>query len=201
MSMFTAEWHTAPARNPPGGPDFGRLIDALRLVQDRVAVSSPPPLLVTGVADQLEKVAALLAPYEVEESQRIAGRRWDLPGRGQTLVPPYSPISADSTHVIATVVFGSLYLGSGGAVHGGAIPLLFDEVMGKLANTGGRSRCRTAYLHITYRALVKVGAGIRIESRIDREEGRKRFLSAALYAADTLLAEATGLFVGARIES
>ena len=42
-------------------------------------------------------------------------------------------------HVRGRVVFRPFHLGGNGAAHGGTLPLLFDDVLGRLANSvGGR---------------------------------------------------------------
>lgn len=180
-----------------GGPDFGRMIEALRLVQERITTASPPHEVVAETADTLEKLAAALAPFEVGEDRQIAARRIDLPGRGQAMIPVIHIDEWDDQHVEAHVTLGRFYLGAGGAAHGGVLPLIFDETMGRLANTG-RSRSRTAYLHVNYRAITPVGPELRVTARVDRTEGRKRFLAGAIFSGDTLTADAEGLFVELR---
>jgi acyl-coenzyme A thioesterase PaaI-like protein len=180
-----------------GGPDFGRMIEALRLVQERITASSPPHDVVTEAADTLEKLAATLAPFEVEEARQIAAHRIDLPGRGQAMTPVIHIDEWDDQHVAARVALGRFYLGAAGAAHGGVLPLIFDETMGRLANTG-RSRSRTAYLHVNFRAVTPVGPELRVTARVDRIEGRKRFLTGAIYHDGTLTADAEGLFVELR---
>ena len=177
-----------------GGPDFGRMIEALRLVQERITAASPPDEVVAETAGLLEKLAATLAPYEVDESRLIAGRRMDLPGRGQALVPVLDIDDWDEQHVRARVTLGRFYLGAGGAAHGGVLALIFDEMLGRLANTG-RTRSRTAYLHVNYRNITPIGPELRVEAHVDRVEGRKRYLTGAIYHDGTLTAAAEGLFV------
>ncbi|MCU1295571.1 MAG: hypothetical protein JWP08_4421, partial [Bryobacterales bacterium] len=87
-----------------------------------------------------------------------------------------------------------IYLGSG-AVHGGALPLVYDEVMGSLANRKAPARSRTVNLCVRYRALTPVDTPLDLEVRFDREEGRKLFLSARMTYEGTLLSEAEGIFV------
>jgi acyl-coenzyme A thioesterase PaaI-like protein len=176
------------------------MIEALRLVQDRVTGASPPLAQVAELADQLEAIAAGLEPYQVTEAEQITGHRNDLPGRGQTMSPPFIPDEWDSQHAKGRVVFGRFYLGGGGAVHGGAIPLLFDEILGRLANTGGRIRSRTAYLNVDYRNITPIGVELTAEGRFEREEGRKRFLYGVIRNGDLVLAEAHGLFIQLRPE-
>jgi acyl-coenzyme A thioesterase PaaI-like protein len=128
------------------------------------------------------------------EREQVFARRLDLPGRGQTMAPCFRVLSGDDHSVEGTVTFGRYFLGGGGAVHGGAIPLLFDEVLGRLANAGGRTRARTAYLHTDFRAITPVGVELSVTARFVREEGRKRLLRAELRHVETLCAEAEGLF-------
>ena len=85
----------------------------------------------------------------MDEESQIAGRV-NLPGRAQALVPVVHLDGQDDQHAVGRVTFGGLHLGRNGAVHGGAIPLVFDEVMGGLSNTGGRVPGRTAYQHLRY---------------------------------------------------
>jgi hypothetical protein len=195
---ISAEWLCQKPIDPPGGPDFERMIRALRQLQDRVAETKPPDDVVTTIASQLERVEATLAPFRVDEANRIAGNRWDLPGRGQSLIPPISLSHADTTRASGYVSFGPAYLGSGGAVNGGFLPLLFNELMGKLVQTGGRRYARTAFLHVNYRAMARIGAQLRIEVNVHREEGRKRFLGGTLHDGTALVADAEALYVAIR---
>ena len=95
------------------------------------------------------------------------------------------------------VTLGRFYLGSGGAAHGGVLGLIFDEAMGRLANTG-RSRARTAYLRVNFQAITPIGPELRVTAQVDRVEGRKRFLSGAIYHDGELTADAQGLFIELR---
>ncbi|WP_395108005.1 PaaI family thioesterase [Actinomadura sp. SCN-SB] len=182
----------------PGGPEFAAMIDALRLLQDRITGAAPPPELLKELTRTFEHLAADLAPHTVPEREQITGHRTDLPGRGQTLVPVFDVEESDEQRVRGRIRFGRHYLGGNGAVHGGAIPLMFDEMLGRLANTGGRPISRTAYLHVDYRSITPIGKDLRAEAWFDREEGRKRFLRGTIHDGDTLCAEAEGLFVQLR---
>ena len=93
------------------------------------------------------------------------------------------------------VVFTRIYLGGNGAAHGGTVPLLFDEVLGRLNSSGGRSVGRTAYLHVNYRHITPIGRELELEATLDRIEGRKRFITGRLRDGDTVVADAEGLFV------
>lgn len=88
------------------------------------------------------------------------------------------------------VTFGRYFLGGGGAVHGGAISLLFDEVLGRLASSGDRAPARTAYLHTDYRSITPIGEELAVRAWFVSEQGRKRILRATITHGDTLCAEA-----------
>ena len=86
------------------------MIEALRLLQERITAASPPDGVVAETTGVLEKLAATLGPDEVDESRQIAGRRMDLPGRGQALVPLLAIDDWDEQHVRARVTLGRFYL-------------------------------------------------------------------------------------------
>jgi len=75
---------------------------------------------------------------------------------------------------------------------------VFDDLLGRLANAGGRRTSRTAYLTVNYRSITPIGRELRLEGRVDRQEGRKRFLTGRLFDGDTLCADAEGLFIELR---
>lgn len=188
---------TAAASDEPGGVAFARLADAVRALQDAFTAARPPEGVLDDVAGTVEVLTRRLADHAVDEASQVTGHRHDLPGRGQTMAPAVHVDERSRDRVRGRVTFGRFYLGGGGAVHGGAIPLLFDEVLGRLANTD-RPRSRTAYLHVDYRAVTPVGEELVVAGWFDREEGRKRFLRGELRHGGGLVAEAEGLFVTLR---
>jgi hypothetical protein len=174
------------------------MIQAFRQLQDCVAEARPPNDVVARIAADLEELEAFLTPYRVDERNRIAGNRWDLPGRGQFLIPPISLIDANAERACGFVTLNSPYLGSGGAANGGFLPLLFNELMGRLVQMGGRQYSRTAYLHVNFRSVARIGAQLRIEVKVLREEGRKRFVGGTLHEGSVLVADAEALFVAVK---
>jgi acyl-coenzyme A thioesterase PaaI-like protein len=177
---------------------FPVMADALRKLQDQLTGSNPPEPVAARIADTISALTRELAGYAVDERHQVAGRLVDIPGRGQCMIPPVEITEYSDTHARGYVNFGRFYLGGNGAVHGGAIPLVFDELMGRLANTGGRAPSRTAYLHVNYRNITPIETRLAIEARFDSEEGRKRVLTGTLRDGDTVCADAEGLFVALR---
>ncbi|OAA25817.1 thioesterase superfamily enzyme [Frankia sp. EI5c] len=185
------------APGAPGGPDFGRFVENLRQLLDVVADTRPPAAVVAQVADQFAQISAQLAKFAVPEAERVTGMRLDLDGRGQTMVPAVRWDERGSERAVARVTFGRHYLTLGGAVHGGAIPLVFDEVLAMLANHE-RPFARSVYMNVSFRGLTRVEVPLRVEATVDRVEGRKLFLTGRLFDGDTLCAEVESLFVQLR---
>ncbi|CAB4362876.1 MAG: PaaI family thioesterase [Actinobacteria bacterium] len=188
-------WHARPPLSWDGGAEFGPYIEAVRELQDLIGSTNPPADVLEAMSRRVAELSEFLRPYRCNELDLIPGRRRDLPGRGHPFLPPaiYTEIGDD--YLVGRVRFTQYYLGGNGAVHGGALPLLFDEVLGHLCNLGGRKVARTAYLHVNYRSITPVDTDLVIEARIEREEGRKRYLSGRLLHGDTLCSDAEGLFL------
>jgi acyl-coenzyme A thioesterase PaaI-like protein len=191
-------WQEPTVRSPGGGPEYGDMILALRDFLDDVAAAAPDTATTVALAHDLRDWSDRLAPAAVPERKRIFARRLDLPGRGQTMSPNFIPVTGNHESVRGKVTFGQYFLGGGGAVHGGAIPLLFDEVLGRLASSGDRAPARTAYLHTDFRSITPVGAELAVRAWFVSEQGRKRLLRATITHGDTLCAEAEGLFIELR---
>ena len=81
----------------------------------------------------------------------------DLPMRGNVLTVPMSARKGEDGRIHGWARFARFHLGRNGAVHGGALGLLFDTVLGLTSAvlTGGPYQ-RTAYLKIDYRHIVPV---------------------------------------------
>jgi hypothetical protein len=190
-------WQTRAWDPPRGGPHLGRLIEAVRAVQDAVVEAAASDAVTLDVAERLERIAADLEPWAVPERERVAGRQPDLPGRGHPLLLPVIVDDEDDTHVNGRVVFRQYHLGGNGAAHGGTLPLLFDDFVGRLA--GGRPPiARTAFLTVNYRAITPLDVELRVEATVDKIEGRKRWASGRLFDGERLLADAEGLWVELR---
>jgi acyl-coenzyme A thioesterase PaaI-like protein len=193
--------HPGGGFNPPepttkGGPDYGRFIDAVRELQDHARAVDAPDGVITEAADLLDKVSALLKPFDADEWHSPSGRRMGLPVRGNILTIPMSAHKTDDGRMGGWARFGRFHLGRNGAAHGGSLGMLFDTVLGLTAAvlTGSR-RQRTAYLKINYRNIVPIEKELQFDAGVDRIDGRKIFVSGRLTDGDALLSEADALFV------
>jgi acyl-coenzyme A thioesterase PaaI-like protein len=194
--------HPGGGFNPPepttkGGPDYGRFVDAVRKLQDHARAVDAPDGVITEAADLLDKLSALLTPYDADEWESPSGRRMDLPMRGNVLTVPISASKGDDGRIHGSARFARFHLGRNGAVHGGALGMLFDSVLGLTTSVllTGSPRQRTAYLKIDYRRIVPIEKELQFEAGVDRVDGRKIFVSGRLSDGDTLLTEAEALFV------
>jgi hypothetical protein len=195
LDGLSASWLGRAELGPQ--PGFTAMIDALRALQDQATGSAPPAAVLADVTRQLTAVTAQLAKYPVDERGQLAGHLAEVPGRGQALIPPVHVDDEGPDWVRGHVTFGRYYLGGNGAVHGGAIPLVFDELMGRLASTG-RPPARTAYLHVNYRNVTPIETRLAVEVHMASEEGRKRVMRGVLRHGDTICADTESLFVALR---
>lgn len=181
--------HPGGGFNPPepttkGGPDYGRFIDGVRKLQDHARAVDAPDEVITEAADLLEKVSALLTPFDTDEWQSPSGRRMDLPVRGNILTVPMkvqkAPLEGTDGRIHGWARFARFHLGRNGAVHGGSVGMLFDSVLGLTSSviTGG-PRQRTAYLHIDYRHIVPIEKKLQFDAGIDRLEAARSSCRAA----------------------
>ncbi|OMC03588.1 thioesterase [Mycobacterium sp. NS-7484] len=196
----TARTHPGGGFNPPnptdrGGPDYGRFIEAVRTLQDHARGADAPDEVIAEAADLVEKVSALLAPYEADEWHSPSGRRLDLPNRGNITSVPLR-VSVTDGRVTGTVRFRRYHLGRNGAVHGGVLGLMFDSLLGYTAASLTQSPYqRTAHLGIDYRKIVPIGTQLQVDAGIDRIEGRKIFVAGRVLDDGEVLTEGNALFV------
>jgi acyl-coenzyme A thioesterase PaaI-like protein len=172
---------TLRAARPRGGDDFAAAYAAQRLVQDRFAGAALPPDVAAEVTARLTDLAALLGAHQVPEAERHDGWRPDLPGRGLPMMPPYVLDEEGEASLRGRVTFTRFYLGGNGAAHGGAHPMLFDDVLGRVMNHHLPGVARTVSLTVNYRRITPLDVELTFEATRDRVEGRKRWGSARLF--------------------
>lgn len=188
-------WNLRTTPTPPAG--YAEMIEAMRELQDTLAAAVPDEALVAETTDHLRRAAELLAPSVKDEWSRISGFVDDLPGRGSAMLPVLRDPHTEDGVLRGTVRFGRFHLGGNGAAHGGTLPLLFDDVLGRFTNIG-RPVARTAYLHVDFRSITPVERDLQLEARVTHEEGRKRWATGVIRDGETVCAEAEGLFVELR---
>ena len=185
----------SPDRSFPeiGGP-YGEMIDVLREFLDKVSGVQPDLRTIEALKDDLAAWSRRLDPFVVSERDQLFARLLDAPGRGQTMSPALHVDRMEPGDFRGHVTFGRYFLGVNGAVHGGTLPLMFDEVLGRAAALPGL-RLRTAYLKTDFRTLTPLDTRLEVRGWLDRQEGRKYFVRGELRHGDVVCADAEGLFV------
>jgi acyl-coenzyme A thioesterase PaaI-like protein len=192
-------WSNHPIASDLGGSEYGPLLEAFRRLQDAFSGALLPPDDMVVMTRRIDELAETFQSRHMPERQAPAGTRADLPGRGSPLLLPLIVDEWTDQQVRGRVTFTRFHLGGNGAAHGGTLTLLFDEVLGRLANTGDRPIARTAYLHTNYRAITRIGIEHTIEADLDRVDGRKRWVRGVLRDPDgVVVSDAEGLFVELR---
>lgn len=174
---------------------WGEMAAEMRALHDAVASMRFDRTEVDALTSELRSRRERLAPLADEELEQANGRVPQLPVRGHAMLPELVIGSAGGGRVEGAVTFGRWFMGGGMAVHGGAVTLLFDEVLGILASIAAKTITRTAYLHTDYRALTPIDVELTATGWIDRVEGRKIFVKGELRHGDVVCAEADALFL------
>ncbi|KAF0957545.1 PaaI family thioesterase [Rhodococcus sp. T7] len=165
----------------------------MRDFQDLLAGAKISPAHARELAGVLEFQSARLAAVQVSEGEQDFANLPDHPTRGQSLTPRFEVVERDHHSLRAEIRFGRFYLGIA-AVHGGAIPLIFDELLGTLASWE-RPAARTAYLNVSYRSITPIDTPLTLEAAFTAESGRKRYLRGSIRDGETLCVEAEALFI------
>lgn len=194
IDIWNPDWNDPFDPTMEADDEFADLVDAVRSVQEAFTRSRPDPASAARIAHRLRSVAEELQSMKVGEDDQIPGRRWDLAGRGQALAPPLRIDEVTETAARGRVTVGRFYSGRY-AMNGGAMPLIFDEIMARLANDAGRPWARTAYLNVNFRAPAPLHVELRVEAEFERQVGRKRFMRGWMYHENVLVADADGLWV------
>jgi acyl-coenzyme A thioesterase PaaI-like protein len=150
------------------------------------------------VAGLVERLRVSQVPGPAGVRYNSEGRSWHwgnaVVGARNAVAPPLLVVRDASGLVHAEVELGAAYEGPPGLVHGGVAALLLDHVMGATASSLERVTY-TGTLTTRFRGVTPLGA-VRLESRIDRAEGRKVFVVATLSdATGRVTVEADGVFI------
>ena len=184
---------------------------ALRDVIEKVRVTKAPDALATRSAAALRSIADELAPHMHTGQAAQAGLEEGAPPAMVGVKPsecfPYSPVVGEKNPISPTIdfrvtergleaehVFTAAWAGPPGAVHGGIVALVFDELLGSTNVVAGVG-AYTGTLSVRYHVPTPLGVPVRMTGTIDRQEGRKVMTLGKMWAGDTLTAEAEGIFV------
>ena len=181
--------------------------DALRELNHALGGSQASTQQLQEVAARLRSQGETLqgareggAPSTPTEPATVPGMedfhdRSPIAGRANPLAPPAMlGVDPDASIVVGEVTFGAAFEGAPGCVHGGFVSAVLDEALGMASALSGRA-CMTAELTTRYHQHTPVSIPLRIEARLTLVEGRKVRTSGELRHGDTVVAEASGLFI------
>lgn len=184
-----------------GGSAFADLVDQMRTMLDRFVQCAPAPDEIDCAKQRVQELTDLFEGAAAPAGAAWAGLRTDLPARGHVGRVPWSMESQDESRIAATVTFRPLHAGMNQVTHGGALALLLDEVMGRLANLSSPTIARTSDLHLRYERVTPVGLPLQIQAQVRRVLGRRSLISARLsLPSGERTVQAYGMFVTLRPE-
>lgn len=196
----------------PDPKALGDAATSVRRLISHLRKTTAPAALLEEVGRDAAALAQKLAPYDHPGpyAQRSLEISDGLPWSGDETPAeffPYSPVIGpmnpiappvefrlEGREIHAEHVFDAPYNGPPTSVHGGAIALVFDELLGTLGAMTGVGGF-TGTLTIRYRSLTPIGQPIRMRSWIDRRDGRKTFIAGSMHHGEILCAEAEGVFI------
>jgi acyl-coenzyme A thioesterase PaaI-like protein len=181
---------------------YGPLAAAVRELVDATIRSTVPPEEVALALAEVEAVVARLRKQQIPGAAGVRfnseGRAWNwgnaVVGLRNAIAPPLEITHVRSGLAYAEVDLGAAYEGPPGLVHGGATALLLDHIMGETAAAAFTRVTFTGTLTMVYRRGTPLGP-LRLDARIDREEGRKVWVVAAIGDAEGPTVEAEGIFI------
>lgn len=196
------------------------LIEALRTSDIEAGVAAG--LSLDELARAIDSVTEQLLPFVVDEVRMQAGLRSSLvhggtPGQLPDLTGvdpqeffPYSPLIGprnaisppfrlwkEGVEVCGAGMFGSAYNGPPGAVHGGHVAALMDELLGVTGVVTGNHGF-TGTLSVRYESPTPLATDLSLRGWVRTTEGRKAFICGEIRAGDTLCATAEGVFIQPR---
>ncbi|GAA4362662.1 PaaI family thioesterase [Nocardioides caricicola] len=178
------------------------LADAVRDLVDATIRTTVDDATIRRTQADVEALVARLRARQLDGPAGVRfnseARAWNwgnaVVGQRNALAPPLHLVRDPGGLLHADVVLGAAYEGPPGLVHGGVAALLLDHLMGETASAGHSRVTLTGTLTMRYRRGTPLGP-LRLEGRIDREDGRKVYVVATLADAEGVTVEADGVFI------
>ncbi len=181
---------------------YAPLAAAVRDLVDATIRTTVPAEEVRAAQAEVEALVTRLRTRQVPGPAGVRfnseARSWNwgnaVVGLRNAVAPPVEIVHVRSGLAYADVVVGAAYEGPPGLVHGGVSAMLLDHLMGETASAAFTRVTFTGTLTMTYRRGTPLGP-LRLDARIDREEGRKVWVVASISDAEGPTVEAEGVFI------
>lgn len=117
--------------------------------------------------------------------------------RFDDMTPPEPGVVDTSIVVHGRCVLDASASGPPERAHGGIVTTILDEALGVAIMRAGRTGM-TAAMDVSFKGAAPLGVELHVTAQVTSIEGRKTFAEAELFAGDTVVARARGLFVASR---
>jgi acyl-coenzyme A thioesterase PaaI-like protein len=182
------------------------LADAVRQLMDAAVLTAADDGEQTLATKEIEAIAARLQDAGLRESMQGSDvesmRRGDRPyspviGAANPIAPPMTVRVTDEKTVVGGCTMRPIHEGPPGAVHGGWVATLLDQLLGHATAASGNPGF-TAELTVRYRKPTPYGVPLTLRGRTDEVDGRRVRASAEIVVDDIVTAEASALFLKPR---
>jgi acyl-coenzyme A thioesterase PaaI-like protein len=177
--------------------------DAVRRLMDAVVLTTANDDDLAVAVKEIDALAARLEALGLRESMRLPDeegmRRGDRPyspviGAANPIAPPMTVRVLDDQTVVGECTLRPIHEGPPGAVHGGWVATVLDQLLGHATAASG-NRGFTAELTVRYRRPTPYGVPLTVPGRTDEVDGRRVRASAEIVADGVVTAEASALFL------
>lgn len=177
--------------------------EAVRRLMNASVLSNADATLMAEATEQINAIAGQLEDAGVREMMQLPDedsmRRGDRPyspviGAANPLAPPMTVTALADETVVGECTMHPIHEGPPGAIHGGWVGMLLDQLLGHATAASG-NRGFTAELTVRYRRPTPYGVPLTLRGRTDGVDGRRVYTSAEIVVDDVVTAEAKGLFL------
>lgn len=186
-----------------GGVEDVTLGDAVRRLMDVSVLTAADDDELEVAAKEIDAIATRLQEAGLRESMQGSDvesmRRGDRPfspviGAENPIAPPMTVRITDERTVVGECTMRPIHEGPPGAVHGGWVATLLDQLLGHATAASGNPGF-TIELTVRYRRPTPYGVPLTLHGRTDEVDGRRVRASAEIVVDDVVTAEARGLFL------
>jgi Thioesterase superfamily len=188
---------------------IAELGEALRELVEQASATEVPTEILRQVAAEVSVAVAQLgrqirARADLPAADDLLGgyRMYNpVTGSGSGLAAPLH-VEVTGNGVVGSCTLGLAFEGPPTFAHGGVSAMLLDQLLGYATSAAGHPGM-TVQLEIRYRAPVPLQTPLRLTAGVTQVDGRRvkaRGVIATAAAADEVLVEASGTFIGLRAE-
>jgi len=176
---------------------------AVRRLMSSSVLTNADAAAMAGATEQIHAIAARLEDAGLRDMMQLPDedgmRRGDRPyspviGAANPIAPPLTVTALEDRTVVGECTMKPIHEGPPGAIHGGWVATLLDQLLGHATAASG-NRGFTAELTVRYRRPTPYGVPLTLRGRTDEVDGRRVYASAEIVVDDVVTAEAKALFL------